>query len=332
MGTNFNRKEKVVGTFLIAIAIMLLVILLIIGRGKDWFKVYITYYTIFDESYNIQEDSAVKLYNTEVGKVKKITLFKDKVKVELTVLEDYASRIKTDSVAVVASPAFFMGTEYVSIKPGSPDAGIIPEGGEIPSMAKKSLTDFMTEFGVQEIAKKVVIAAEDLVEIVKKLKDPQGPLFATLDNAYKTTFHIEGITRDMQAGKGTVGKLLKSSELLDAIQSQLEKVDNILKSVAEASTRAPKTMDQVQDSLDSVKSILDEVLESVSRIKRILGEAEKGSREIPKISQSARRGIEEARTALEDADKIMQSLQKNILIRSNLPPEPKGETVDAGLR
>jgi phospholipid/cholesterol/gamma-HCH transport system substrate-binding protein len=332
MDTNFNRNEKLVGTFLITIALVLLVILLIIGRGKDWFKVYITYYTIFDESYNIQEDSAVKLYNTEVGKVKKITLFKDKVKVELTVLEDYASRIKTDSVAVVESPAFFMGTEYVSIKPGGPDAGIIPEGGEIPSIAKKSITDFMTELGLQEIAKKVVIAAEDLVEIVKKLKDPQGPLFATLDNAYKTTFHVEGLTRDMQAGKGTVGKLLKSSELLDAIQSQLKKVDKILENVAEASTRAPKTIDRVTDSLDSVKSILDEVLESVSRIKRILGEAEKGSREIPKISQSARRGLEEARTALEDADKIMQSLQKNILIRSNLPPEPKGETVDAGLR
>ena len=36
--------------------------------------------------------------------------------------------------------------------------------------------------------------------------------------------------------------------------------------------------------------------------------------------------------SLEDADKIIQSIQKNPLIRGNLPPVPEARSTDAGLR
>ncbi|MEE8400036.1 MAG: hypothetical protein V3S89_13580 [Desulfobacterales bacterium] len=60
MDTNFNKREKTVGTFLILIGIVLLTVLLVIGRGKDWFKTYITYYAVFEESYNLQDNAPVK--------------------------------------------------------------------------------------------------------------------------------------------------------------------------------------------------------------------------------------------------------------------------------
>jgi len=332
MDTTFKKREKQVGTFLILILVILLTVLLVIGRGKDWFKTYITYHTIFNESYNLQDGASVKLYNTEVGNVKAITIHEDQVKVEFTVIEDYAHRIKTDSLAVVQSTAIVYGTDYVSIKPGSPDAPVLPEGGRIESAEKQSISDLLNEFGVQETARKIVASIKDIVDIVRRLKDPEGPLFTTLDNVNKTTYHVEGITRDMQAGRGTVGQLLKSTRLLEMIQAELDRVDVILESVGEASRRTPRTMDQVQESLDKVKTILDEVIKSVSSISIVLKEVEKGSGEIPKLTQSAKRGIQEMRDTLENADKIIQSLQNNFLIRPNLPPEPQGEATDAGLR
>lgn len=335
MDTNFNRMEKTVGTFIILIAVILLTVLLIIGRGKDWFKTYVTYYAVFEESYNLQDDAPVKLLNTVVGKVLKITLFEEEVKVELKVMEDYADRIKTDSVAVVQSTSYFLygGTDYVSIEPGTPEAAVLPEGREIPSAKKKGVLDTLNEFvDVQEMVENILSAAQNVVDIIGRLKDPEGPLFTTLDNVSKTTSHVEGITGDLNAGRGTMGQLLKSSALLETIQDALDKVDGILVDVKEASSRTPKTMDQVQESLDRVKHILDEVFESVSSIKSTLKEVEKGSSEIPTVTRSVRRGIQEARDSLDNADKIIQSLQKNILIRGNLPPEPEGETTDAGLR
>ncbi len=332
MDTTFKKREKQVGTFLILITITLLTILLVIGRGKDWFKRYVTYYTVFNESYNLQDGAQVRLYSTEVGSVESITIVEDQVRVELTVIEDYAHRIRADSIAVVDSTALLYGTDYVSIRPGSPEAELLPEGAEIESAAKQSPMDLLNEFGVQETASKIVTSFNYIVDIINRIKDPDGPLFSALDNVNKTTHHVEGITREMQAGRGTVGQLLKSTQLLEMIQAELARVDVILENVGEASTRTPQTMDKIQVSLDRVNTILGEVIKSVSSISVVLKEIEDGSGEIPKVTQSAKRGIEEMRDTLRNADKILQSLQKNFFIRSNLPPDPEGEATDAGIR
>ncbi len=47
MELKFDKKEKAVGLFIICIAMLLLTTVIVIGRGKGWFKTYITYYTIF---------------------------------------------------------------------------------------------------------------------------------------------------------------------------------------------------------------------------------------------------------------------------------------------
>lgn len=331
MDIYFSKKEKNVGVFIISIIILLLVTIIIIGRGKDWFKTYIIYYTTFNESYNLQDNASVKLFKTNIGKVKEITLDGNKVKVKLAILEEYSSRIRTDSIAIVESPTF-IGSEYVSIQPGSHDASLIPEGGEIKSEAKKKLSDFMAEFQVEKTAKMVVQAAQDISEITKIMRDPDGPFFTAVDNTNKTISHLEAVASDIRAGKGIIGGLLKSRALLKTIQNDLDKTGTILENIADAATKTPETMDNIQDNLVRIKKIGDGVLDCISSIKKILKEVEKGSSDIPKVTESTKRGVNEIRNGVENIDKVIQSLQKNILIRSNLPPEPKGENVDAGLR
>ena len=296
MELDFNKKEKIAGIFIIGIAILLLATVIIIGRGKDWFKTYITYYTAFEESYNLKVDTSVKLFNADIGKVKNIALVGDKVKVKLIILEDYQSRIRTDSVATVESPTL-IGSEYISIIPGSEDAPLIPQEGDIPSRAKRSIADLLNEFQVEKTIKMVVDAVQEISRIVLLLRDPEGPLFTALDNANKTLAHIEKITRDISSGKGTLGNIVKSRDLLDHIHQNLDKVE---------------------DAVDTLKTILSNL--------------EKGSHDIPKATQSVTKGIYEIRSAVEDIDKVVQSLKQNFLIRSNLPPETKAENVDAGLR
>ena len=296
MELDFNKKEKIAGIFIIGISILLLATVIIIGRGKDWFKTYITYYTSFEESYNLMVDTPVKLFNADIGKVKDITPVGNKVKVKLIILKDYQSRIRTDSVATVESPTF-IGSEYISIIPGSKDAPLIPQEGDIPSRAKRSIADLLNEFQVEKTIKMVVDAVQEISRIVLLLRDPEGPLFAALDNANKTLAHIEKITRDISSGKGTLGNIVKSRDLLDHIHQNLDKVE---------------------DAVDTLKTILSNL--------------EKGSHDIPKVTQSATKGIHEIRSAVEDIDEVVQSLKQNFLIRSNLPPETKAENVDAGLR
>ena len=67
-------------------------------------------------------------------------------------------------------------------------------------------------------------------------------------------------------------------------------------------------------------------------IQKIIDNIEKGSRDIPPVTGSVKNGVNEIRAAVENVYQVVQSLKKNVLIRSHIPPEPQPEAVDAGLR
>jgi len=324
MELDFSKKEKAVGTFLISVAVLLLVTVVIIGRGKDWFKKYITYYTVFDQGYNLQPDTSVKLFSADIGKVKDITLVGDKVRVKLKILDDFRSRIRTDSIATVKSPTL-IGSEYISIIPGSKSSPLIPVEGEIPSRPGKSITNYLEEFQVEKTAKMIVEAAQEISKIIKIMRDPKGPLFVAFDHTNKTLAHIEIITGDIASGKGTVGGIIKSRALLDHIHQNLDKVGDDLAALE-------KIENGVLENIPSIKKIVKDVEESVETLKLILANIEKGSHDIPRVTRSSAQGIHEIRDAVDNIDKVVKSLQKNFLIKPNLPPEPEAKNVDAGLR
>ncbi len=317
MRISFDVREKIVGTFMVIMVILLLTIVVMIGRGKDWFKTYVTYYTVFDEAYNLSPDARVKLFKADIGKVKSVRLEGDKVKVELAILEDYAPRIRSDAVAIVESPTL-IGSEYVSIKPGTQEAPAIPENGTIPSKAKKSLADFMAEFEVEKTGKMIIKSLQNISEIVTHLRDPEGPLFGSLDSMGKAMAHIEVVTREIRDGKGSVGGLLRSQELLERIYEELSHLHKILGHVESTTAKAPEIMDDVKKSMDTIA--------------RILANIEQGSQDVPKVTKTTKHGIQEIRDGVEEVDKVVQSVQKSFLIRPNLPPEPEGQDINTGLR
>jgi phospholipid/cholesterol/gamma-HCH transport system substrate-binding protein len=344
MELNYSRKERIVGTFIICIVLLLLSAVIMLGRGKNWFQDYNIYYTMFDESYNLKVGADVKLFKTNIGEVKAITV-EEKVKVRLAILAKYESRIRTDTMVTVESPTF-IGSEYISIIPGSSAAPVLPNEGEIQSKAKKSISDILAEFEVEKSAKMFIQAIQNLSEFTKNLNDPEGPLLSAIENVRQTTAHIEAITNSVEAGNGTLGSLIQSTVLLDMVTGRLDQVRVILEHLTEASTKTTDTVDQVQARIAQTKDIGIGVEESIVILKRILSDiennmpaitailqnAEQGSRDVPDITQSVSQGIQEVRDEIENVDKVIQSLQKNILIRGNIPPEPIGKNTDADLR
>ena len=367
MELKYSRKERIAGVFIICSVLLLLVTLVIIGRGKDWFKKYVPYYTTFEESYNVQKDTAVKLLETNIGKVKKVSLLGDRVQVDLLIFEEYASRLRVGAVASVGSPTL-IGSEYVSIKLGKDkDAPLIPAGGLIPSVPRRSLARLLEDFEVEKTARMVVTAVQDISELVHILRKPEGPLLRILTDISTTVGHMEKISGELQAGKGTAGSLLKSDRLTESIHANLNKagaildhlesstatlpqkatrIDGILDHIHAAAAKTPAAMDQVQDNLATIqaageglaenitllKAILTEVKENLDAFKVILNNMETASFDVPKVTRSTTEGIKEIREAVENIDKVVKSLQQNFLIRPNLPPEPVGKNTDAGLR
>jgi phospholipid/cholesterol/gamma-HCH transport system substrate-binding protein len=266
----------------------------------------------------------VKLFNTDIGKIEKITLIGDRVKVDLLILEKFESRIRSDAVIMIKSPTL-IGSEYISIIPGKKDSPLIPRGGLIPAQPKKSLADYLDEFEVERTGKMLLEAIQKFSEIISTLRDPQGPLFSALDSANKSLANMGKITSDMQSGKGTVGGLLKSRALLDHIHKNLDLLADNLSTFGKIETG-------VLQNIPEMETIIKDLQAAIKTVQSILANVEKGSHEVPKVIETTTEGINEIRKTVEDIDKIVHSVQKNFLIKPYLPEEPKAENVDAGLR
>jgi len=234
--------------------------------------------------------------------------------VEIAVLKDYAQRIKADSIATVESPTF-IGSEYVSIKAGSPRAASLRPGSEIPSEAKKSLDDLMEKFQIEDTAKKFVQAVQELSQMTHKLTSEGGPVFKTLRSTEGLMANLDVISRDIRDGKGSAGSILRSDDLVKKINAEIARIDAILAGVE---SRTPE--------------MLDDVKASVENLKKIIANIEAGSRDVPEIVRSTKKGVREVRDNVRNIDTVVQSVQKAPIIRSNIPPAPKGENTDAGLR
>jgi len=347
MNTRFkySTRERIVGIFMLCTLILLVSTVVLLGRGKNWFQKYNTYYTAFNESYNLQTGSPVKYLETDIGKVKRIRLVENRVRIRLAILEEYASRIRADVVAKVESPTF-IGSEYIAVVPGSMDAPVIPPEGELPSVARKNIADYFDEFEVEQTARAIVEAVQQFSTFVDEIRDPEGPFLKAVQNFNRTSIHVENVARRIEAGEGSVGRVLNSTELVDSALAKLDRADIILNDLAIASAKTPETMDMLQEnlvrmaeaqagimeSIALVQNLLEDMQTQMPQIKIILDNAEKGSHAIPKISSSTMESIEAFREELENADLIIRSLRNNFLIRSNLPPPPAVRNTDAHLR
>ena len=317
MELTFDKKEKAVGVFIICIAMLLLTTVIVIGRGKGWFKTYVTYYTVFDQSYNLEVNTPIKLFNTDIGKIKKILLVGDKVKIKLSILQEFRLRIRNSTRATVQSPTI-LGAKHIAIIPGEDDAPLIEAGGVIPSEEKKSIADYINEFQVEKTVKMIIVTAQDITSIIQILRDPQGPLFTALKSLNTLLAQVEKMTSEIDAGKGTVGGLIKSRALLDQVHGNLDEVGKIIGNLSEASAKTPATADQVQQTLETLHEIEKEMLASVPDIKRTMKDVEDA--------------VGTLKIILANIDQVVQSLQQHYFIKPRLPPEPTGQNVDAGLR
>jgi phospholipid/cholesterol/gamma-HCH transport system substrate-binding protein len=312
MRLQYSTMERMTGAFILLTLIVFLFTVAVVGRGKNWFRKHVIYYTTFEEGYNLVSGSRVKLLGTDIGSVTDVMLTTgNKVKVKVKVLAEYASRIRANSVATVESPTV-IGSEYINIRPGTSKAAVIPPEGQIPTKEKKKFTEYLEQYEIGAKLEHIGKILEDLAQIADQLKDPKGPFFGTFGN-------LKRITGTVEAGEGSLGRLINSDELyehMDTFVATLqETADHLVRagaSIEEGSAHLEKAAREGPEMVDKTQELLDRLL----KVQVIL---EKVMTEVPEISVQAREGMQEV-------NRILDSVKENFLIRPNLPPPPESET------
>jgi len=298
MRVQYSTMERMTGAFILLTLLIFLFTVAVVGRGKNWFRKHVVFYTTFEEGYNLVSGSRVKLLGTDVGSVVEVVLSENnQARVKIRVLADYASRIRTNSVAAVESPTV-IGSEYININPGTTNAPPIPPEGEIPTKEKKKLMEYLEEYEIGEKLENIGKILEDLAQI----------------------------TGTVDAGKGSLGRLVKSDELYQQISDELDAIGRFVATLQETAdylVRAGANIEEgsknVEKATREVPEMVDKVQELLDRLLRVNALMEKAMIEVPEISTQAREGMREVNL-------ILESVKENFLIRPNLPPSPESES------
>ncbi|NIQ90495.1 MAG: MCE family protein [Desulfobacterales bacterium] len=312
MRLQYSTMERMTGAFILLTLIVFLFTVAVVGRGKNWFRKHVVYYTTFEEGYNLVSGSRVKLLGTDIGSVTDVLLTKDnKVKVQVKVLAEYASRIRANSVATVESPTV-IGSEYINIRPGTSKAAVIPPEGLIPTKEKKKFTEYLEQYEIGEKLEHIGKILEDLVQITDQLKDPKGPFFGTFGN-------LQEVTGTVKAGEGSLGRLIKSDELYEHMDTFVATLQETADHLVRAGASIEKGSEHLEKAAREGPEMVDKTQELLDRLLKVTVILEKVMEEVPEISAQAREGMEEV-------NRILDSVKENFLIRPNLPPPPESET------
>jgi phospholipid/cholesterol/gamma-HCH transport system substrate-binding protein len=359
--------EELVGFFLIITIVLGIAGVVFVGKGKDWFKEHVVYRTSFEEGYYIKPGSRVKLFKIDIGKVESVRLTEEnRVDVKMKILAEYAHKIREDSIAKVESPTF-IGSEYISITPGSPDKPAIPPGGLIASVRKESISDYVKQFELDKKSKALTIILEDLGKLVADLSDNKKGIPALMNNANQMLFSLKdsekGIPKTIanlndfmekfNDPRGDFSIMLKNfsalSMRMEAIVDNLEKtlvnINQISTQIAHGEGSAGKLLmnDELYRSLNSAIGRMDLVLqdlkETTSRLPILVERVDKSLKDIDPLlknfsdSLSLVPGLlEKVDNNLKDVERILDSVQKNFLIRAFIPRVDEKNTIEIQLR
>jgi len=312
MRLQYSTMERMTGAFILLTLIVFLFTVAVVGRGKNWFRKHVVYYTAFEEGYNLVSGSRVKLLGTDIGSVTDVLLTTgNKVKVRVKVLAEYASRIRANSVATVESPTV-IGSEYINIRPGTSKAAVIPPEGMIPTKEKKKFTEYLEQYEIGAKLENIGKILEDLALITDQLKDPKGPFFGTFSN-------LQQITGTVEAGEGSLGRLIKSDELYEHMDTFVATLQETADYLVRAGVNIEKGSEHLEKATREGPEMVDKTQELLDRLLKVQVILEKVMTEVPEISAQAREGMQEV-------NRILDSVKENFLIRPNLPPPPDSET------
>lgn len=228
---------------------------------------YVTGTTVLGERYilrtymgsveGVARGAPVRLDGIDIGNVEEIRVVPDakdssrSIELRLKVNKDYQEMIRTDSVARLTTEGL-LGNRYVSISRGF--TGVpVQEGGEVPGVDVAP---------IDTVFDKTIQVADRVNAILRDLQEGKGTvgrlltdesLFVDLRN---TVDEAGKLVADVRDGRGSIGKLFASDELYNKVDSTVGRVDNIVASVERGEGTLGKLVKD-QAFYDSARQLLE---------------------------------------------------------------------------
>jgi len=318
-----RKYETVVGLFVVASLVALLVMVLVIAREEGLWQDYIHYKAVFKNISGLKRGSEVRLAGVTVGNVSDTAIRSDgKILVTFEVMEQYKNQIREDSQASIGSIGL-LGDRSLDLTAGSPDQPVIPPGGLIAGVEPLDIQELLARAAPS--LDSIQAAFSNLAKITDDMVEPQGDFKQAIVNI-KETF------RKVNAGEGTLGLLVSDPKLykqtLDTVDRARDFVDglNDTQGALGMLIHDPKFRADVQKILKDIDVLtvnlrqgsvpLSEAMAKlpglVKKVQAFLDNLEKAGEGLPDL-------VVTGQSALGDVDTAAKAAQKMWLLRRFVP-------------
>jgi len=246
-----------------------------ITSSSNFFESRSKIYAYLDTSGGLLKNAPVRLNGVLVGKVEDIQLSGENkpnriIRVTLDVQDNMFLSIPMDSKVSIGAENL-LGAKLIAIKKGASTTPVA-KGGELPSGSTPELDDIQQQAS-QTIAvlQNILTKAEGIVGQVEAGKGTIGKLLVD-EELYNKFINImkevERLSAALNQGKGTLGKLLSDETLYNDVRKTLGRMDQIVADLQAGQGTAGKLLKD--------DAIYTETRSSIAEMRKLLADLNEG--------------------------------------------------------
>ena len=294
-----NLSGAKLGIFIFLGSSLFVLIIFLLGNKEALFKSTFTVKAYFQNVQGLRNGAPVRLSGVDVGAVKGIEIIGEKastIEVSMRILSDVRKFIRIDTEAGIETEGL-VGYKFISLQISDSYAELIKDGGTILVREPLSFADIIEETqGIMAYTKEMT---KNLADIVYKIN----------------------------AGEGTLGKLLNDDEIYNITKDitksaylTLDSLTHDLRNIVETYDQLGKGMKDVLLTVNNAVASVDTILVNVKDGKGVVGSlfAEGNAKDttFTTIVNNLKDITEEAKIATMKLSENMEALKHNWLFKS----------------
>ena len=308
MSFKFQHLEKIVGVFLTVVILVIVIVVVIIGREQRWFEKNYEYSTKFRRGEGISIGMPVSIKGIQVGEVKEVFLNDENwIEVNFTIFQEYAERIRKDTVVKLRAP--LIGAKVLEIIPGP--------GVETPALVSGSyIWSADSDEGQRILARRLADEKPDQITRVMNnvelltynLSSDDGSLNSTLNEVQdffvmlsdeegslnQMLLSLESIMKSIEDKEGSIGKLMSDDyELYLSIMMLMQNLNAMIMNFQELSSTLAETSPEIKAAIERSNRTMKEAIGLIDTLQHnffIRGFSSKKKQEATPIESSEREG------------------------------------------
>jgi phospholipid/cholesterol/gamma-HCH transport system substrate-binding protein len=280
-----TAASRRVGLFVLVALALGAATIFVLGDRQNLFVRKNQYKLRYERVNGLAEGSMVQLDGVRIGTVDKIVLPADTgekmIEVKISVDARYGQRIRQDSQARIKTLGL-LGDKYLELTSGTPEAEVVPKGGEIPA-APMTNVDRLAATG-EDVVEDIRQIAHQLSSILGKVERGEGLLGRLLTDKEAgdktgaeldaTLASVRQAAEGLRDRNGPLGKLLYDRQMAAKLTSSVDRLERVLAATESGKGALPallndeatkQRLDQILANLDATTARLAKVTESLDR-------------------------------------------------------------------